>query len=719
MAKFSFNARAHILKLLGDELIGSDKLAVFELVKNSYDADATKVNVTLDIDNGVIIIDDNGTGMSHSTIRNKWLELATNSKRGVNRKRSEKYNRLPLGEKGVGRLAAHKLGRKLELHSKSLDKYEVYFSVDWESLIESSEYIQDAYINLIRVKPQDEKSIFSKTETGTKIIISDLYNTEWNRRDVRSLYKIITSLVTPFKTIDSFSVSFYIPGYEHYISDLRSHSEIIKESIWQFEFLLTNKAVLQYRYTFAPPKNFRSLKNNSSTRKERLTLLPFDEDDQVSRNHKFNGDLLLSPEELDGIGPVSGKIYVFDRRKIVLQQYNHHKEILDYLKTNSGIRLYKSGIRIFNYGEPSDDWLQLNMARINSPSEKIGTNNIIGGISLTAQHCFNLTEKTNREGFDENNSFYMLRHIMKSIMEKFNIIRLDDRKKLDMYLKGVSNPIARKEEKFDSAIESIKVYLDKSLAPESIKGKVHHIETEYKRMRSVFAQSTYAGMNIGLVFHEVEGAVKDLHQFSKTDVSKEVLFSHIQRLADLVEGLNPLLRKDDVKTIDAMKFLQTFIEMKSGRFNKHNVIISIPVIQNEEPSFTFKGGYNLIFAALSNLIDNAIYWSCVKYEMDNKKGRPAISIRCFTDWFQEGPAIVVTDNGEGLDIDEESAILPFVTSRVGGAGLGLYLSEFAMTSVGGKLYFLDDDEKDGIGIDKSIYTGASVAMIFDGGNNGK
>ncbi|MCW6022632.1 ATP-binding protein [Serratia marcescens] len=88
--EIGFKAKAHLLKLLGDELIGNDKLAVFELVKNAYDADASSVEVTLDLDSSeptITVKDIDGCGMSLSDIEDKWLSIGTDSKRGNNKKK--------------------------------------------------------------------------------------------------------------------------------------------------------------------------------------------------------------------------------------------------------------------------------------------------------------------------------------------------------------------------------------------------------------------------------------------------------------------------------------------------------------------------------------------------------------------------------------------------------------------------------------------------------
>lgn len=144
--KHPLRVQSHILRLLGDQLIGHDRLAVFELVKNSYDADASTVSITIDLNevDPCVKVEDNGSGMNLSVITGAWLEVGTDSKRSAqNRKRSKIFNRLPLGEKGVGRLAVQKLGKKLQVITKESNSAEYEFNIDWDVLIGSSKYLND------------------------------------------------------------------------------------------------------------------------------------------------------------------------------------------------------------------------------------------------------------------------------------------------------------------------------------------------------------------------------------------------------------------------------------------------------------------------------------------------------------------------------------------------------------------------------------------------
>ena len=132
-----FKPKARIMLQLGDQLIKNESIALLELIKNCYDADAKVANVIMNsIDNpdtGYIIIEDDGSGMNFKTVKDIWMEPGSDHKEKIflNKERSLKFNRLPLGEKGIGRFGAHKLGYEIELITKKERCPEVYVSIDW------------------------------------------------------------------------------------------------------------------------------------------------------------------------------------------------------------------------------------------------------------------------------------------------------------------------------------------------------------------------------------------------------------------------------------------------------------------------------------------------------------------------------------------------------------------------------------------------------------
>ena len=117
VAKLRFRPRARIIRTIGDQLISGPEAAVIELVKNSYDADATSVTLKffppLEAGRGRITVQDNGHGMTLSDIQDKWMEPATTSKVGT--RRSPSLHRVMMGYKGIGRFAAAKLGGRMAL----------------------------------------------------------------------------------------------------------------------------------------------------------------------------------------------------------------------------------------------------------------------------------------------------------------------------------------------------------------------------------------------------------------------------------------------------------------------------------------------------------------------------------------------------------------------------------------------------------------------------
>ncbi|MBI3521247.1 MAG: ATP-binding protein, partial [Bacteroidetes bacterium] len=186
----NIQAKSHILTLLGEELIGSDSLAIFELVKNAYDADADNINVTfvdLNTPNQKIVIEDDGHGMSPDTIKNVWLTIGTDFKRGNKRKPSKKYGRISLGNKGVGRLAVHKLAREITVETQVKgDLFSSRFSIDWGKLIKSKEYIQELTVDVESIG----ETLFKKG-SGTRIILTDLTTKKWTKPILRELVRKI------------------------------------------------------------------------------------------------------------------------------------------------------------------------------------------------------------------------------------------------------------------------------------------------------------------------------------------------------------------------------------------------------------------------------------------------------------------------------------------------------------------------------------------------
>mgnify|MGYP006368429875 FL=1 len=181
----SFSTHAHIKNIIGKELINDDNVAVMELVKNSYDAGATKViikfkNLVEDKNkqSELIIIDD-GMGMSENDILKKWLNIAYSSKK----ENFTQNNRYQAGNKGVGRFSCDRLGKKLNLYTKQKNGIFIHLKISWKDFEDANRIdiqIQDIPV-LIRELNESEfknETGFDIFEHGTIIQITDL-NEEW------------------------------------------------------------------------------------------------------------------------------------------------------------------------------------------------------------------------------------------------------------------------------------------------------------------------------------------------------------------------------------------------------------------------------------------------------------------------------------------------------------------------------------------------------------
>lgn len=704
-----FRANAHLLKLLGDELIGDDRLAVFELVKNAYDANATSVDVTLNLHNqspNIIIWDHGGFGMTQDDILSKWMEIGTNSKRSNNKVRTPDLNRLPLGEKGVGRLAVHKLGQQLTINTRAKNSIEYKIEIDWPSLIDEANFIEDTRVT---ITPLDNPEFFTKEETGTRIEVGKLNNTYWTRGDLRRLKRLLTSLISPFKTVSDFSVNLSVPEREKDISDMLEAEDIIEKALWTYNFIIDEEGLFSSNYSFNPPQTFKEIaSSNIKTDNSRLELLAPNKEEELARDTAIRDSLLLNKEDLKDIGNISGTFYIFMKTPAVLNAIGSAQLIKEYLKEQSGVRVYRDGIRVFNYGEGKDDWLGLNAGRINMPGQKIDTGMVIGGVDLSLESSEGLKEKTNREGFDENNTYKRFRWIVASVVEDFHLKHRRDREALDAYLKGDVKDASPATTRFTQSVQDIRQTIKKHGLEQEMSNKVNQIESDYLQMREVTLSSGIAGINLAVIFHEVERGVEDLNESIRRTDDYETLRKRAEHLAELLEGFAPLLRRNEQKTFNIKALTQKIVTLNQYRFEHHKIAISCPVNNDESDTFEVTAPFGLLQATLTNLIDNAIHWTSLKAEKENNEYIPAIRIDSLPNWFTEGPALVVMDNGSGFSLTPEEAIQPFKTSRPGGMGVGLYYADKVMETIGGRLQICDPEDLDL----PEAYQGAAVVMIF-------
>ncbi|NJO89974.1 MAG: hypothetical protein HC831_14270 [Chloroflexia bacterium] len=205
-----FTVSARTARLIGQENFANAEGAIIELVKNSYDAEASICVVIVDPVNDCIRILDNGDGMTEKIIRNQWMTIGTDDKKLNFRTKS----RVKTGAKGIGRFALDRLGKSSILVSKTLESEGLVWDVDWNQFENTGAIISDirATLQVGNVNFWDEISEvqkfsgiddslvdFWKEEKGTLISIENLRD-NWDEKSIESLYSNLEILLPPLDT---------------------------------------------------------------------------------------------------------------------------------------------------------------------------------------------------------------------------------------------------------------------------------------------------------------------------------------------------------------------------------------------------------------------------------------------------------------------------------------------------------------------------------------
>lgn len=704
----AFKPRARLLQLLGDQLIGSSKLAVFELVKNAYDADASEVSITLG-DLGTadpwIVVEDDGVGMSLETIQNVWLVPGDDhrEKDRARDQRSPKYHRLPLGEKGVGRFAVHKLGGRVRMTTRAAGNRECQVAIDWAELM-SNRFLEDAPVTVVEREPK----IFKADRTGTRIRIDDLNQKEWTRAEVRDLYRQVTSISSPFSSrTDDFSISFLVPGFQRWISELPDADELMQRAPWRFRFDFDGERI-KYTYDFRGVPGIK-IEPRKITESEPLQIMaerePDDLDAGSAPKAKRSASVLADDSTIHGIGPVKGTLFVFDRDREILSRYAQSRLIERFLDQNGGVRVYRDEMRIYNYGEPGDDWLGLDLRRVNSPSRNLSRNIVIGLVDLNLEESSGLREKTNREGFVENSAYRRLRQVVLGAISVFETERRVDKQRI----RQLTGKAPSTDREVTGPIADVRKVARSKGFLEDIDPSLKRVEQEFRQLREDFLRAGISQVGLAVVFHEVERGIGALATALASGADIPDLKTQVGQLQAVLETSTQLLRKGDKKAYSLKQLLRRARDITTVRFRVHNVQLVCPALEESAPDANPVFAFGLALGAATNIIDNAIHWLKVSVPDDAPPGSRRIFMDVVPDHAGR-PVLVFADNGPGFRDPPEQLVEPFFSRRPDGMGLGLYYANLAMNLNDGELLFPSLEEYD----IPEEFNGAVVAMAFKG-----
>ncbi len=675
-----------MLLLLGDQLIRDPGIAVFELVKNAYDADSPDATVTMSevwsTERGRIIVEDSGTGMDWETVTGVWLEPGTDyrAQQRESGERTQKFHRLPIGEKGIGRFAAHKLGSRIVLVTRKRNCPEIAVDINWQDF-ESEKYLSKVPVSL----KERRAEVFTGTKTGTRIEITKL-RSPWTRGVVRDLARSITSICSPFDEHGSFRPKLTLTDHEDWLEGILTVEQVKEYALFRAQCAIVGKH-LTYSYNFTPLKAMDRVK----PRKKRI-------DGETPLVLSADKKGIIDLDEWH-IGPVRIDLHIFDREpKILALGVTDKKGLKDFLDQAGGIRVYRDGIRVYDYGELGNDWLNLGGRRVNIPTRRISNNLVIGAVSLQLEKSSDLIEKTNREGFVDNEAFRAFRDAVSCAIAHVETERNIDKTRIR---NAYSSPQAK--EPVIETLSELREIVEKRDLVKDLGPYLERIEEDFLVIRDRFLVSASAGLSLSVVIHEVEKGIDELVKA----VEKENASPRVKRLAkhiaDLVEGFGALARRSGATKEKASAMISQAVFNTELRLKAHGITLTSDTNNGD---FEAKCSRRLIVATLMNLIDNSIWWLDNKWGIGGKK---RIYIGTSNE-FSKGPAIVVADNGPGFMDPPEYLIEPFVTRKPDGMGLGLHLADQVMKVQGGQLEFPQPG-------DLSLpngFSGAVVALVFGG-----
>lgn len=696
----SFTITSRILSHLGEDLIKDEGIALLELVKNSYDAGASYCNVDFDFDVfgklQSITIRDDGCGMNLSTIENVWLVVGTPNK--ISQITNPINGRVPLGEKGIGRLGVHKLGDDIHLYSKTKNDPEVFVNIDWTKLDISKE-IDDFKIDY----GISENPLFSKSQTGTKIVINKLKG-EWSNRKLRSVFRDLTTLNSPFGSkSDSFNVE-VTSNKSHIFNGLPDLKAIMGAGMYFAHCVIEGKAITSFQYDFKPwiTLNRISPRSVNQLRDYEYTLI-HNVDKETDNNRIVKKEEILDLSKYR-IGKIELDIIIYEKDNAVFGLMNLEKKSLnDYLRENSGVRVYRDGIRVFDYGEKGNDWLGIDKKRINRSGGSISNNIIIGSVSIDRKTSGDLREKTNREGFIENEAYFAFVDAINYALDLIIIERNKDRSNLMSIYRSSKRSTEPVIGELSEVVDIVKEKVKDENDQQEILTYLYRMRDQYNYVRETLIHSANIGVNLGTAIHELEKQIAAL-KGSVEAGNIENVKSITKILERLVANYSSIILKTSPSKNNISEIVKLVIENNLFRFQDHRIRIFSNYKKVEY--FAILSRTESI-SAITNLLDNSIYW------VSRSKSEGRMIYIYITDSFINGyVTIAVCDNGPGFKMDPSLAVRPFVTGKPldSGMGLGLYIASETLSQMGGKLLIINENEielpdlaKDK-GINKAIVT---------------
>lgn len=654
----------NILSRLGEELSPNPEQGLIELVKNSYDADADFCEVELEhvlVPGGMIRLKDNGDGMTADDILGGFLLLGQSRKK---RDRVTNRGRLPVGDKGLGRLAALRLGQRVLVRSRSKTepKIEHRLEINWQDFDEADS-VDQVNIQIIETPTDLDK--------GTDIEIYDL-KTPFSEADVKRLTREMVLLSDPFGDSNGFNVKLSSEEFKDFAKKVQEKYFVDAEYLLEAEVKDDGTGVCQVENGLGVIEFKMETLSDKKTKKIKAYKTP----------------------------PCKLQIWVFHRGGTFSGKSASITDLKKWLDAVGGVHIYHRGVRVRPYGDPGADWLDMSQMRTSHPEERPSANNVVGRVIIEdPTHQFD--QPTNRVGFVENIAFEQLRTFARDAlnwMADKRLSRLEETRK-------TNTQTARKPSKKIEAFSNLEAALED--LPKEQQQVARDAAIEYAKVREqevlslqedlqLYRSLATAGTTSATLAHEAEKPIDSIKTVAETikrrgqkllpDQYSAEFEPSIKRLHEIRDSLQtyakfPLWHLKSIKRkagrVDIVDTWQKVIEL----FRPVLADRKIEVISNfSDQPLLIQGSIALVEAIAINLLTNS-------ERALTRPNSPMINRKIKISTKIIGLFIVIThtDNGPGIEtLDLDEIWLPG-KSAYGGTGFGLTIVRDSLLDLGGTI----------------------------------
>lgn len=721
--KIKFRPYARLLTMLGDQLIKNERVALVELIKNAYDADASWVKVTFEgFDaqfhgnaNSRIIIEDDGVGMTRDVIENHWANPATPVKL-VGKKRNDrtKKGRIIQGEKGIGRFALLKIGRDITITtrprrstSEFVLKLDVSaYSPDFLDDNDNGLFLEDLSLSLIEVDPAEvirkgnvELGVFieQRKPHGTRIEIGHLSGS-WSHHKVEQVYEDLARVQSLFDAAlhapDEDATEAQPEGgevasrqekdpFELLIYRGQKHEPFGEHRKARLSELLHENTVFQIEGEYREREQtfdftINGIKRKIPLRDAQLTALAV-----FKERFGKRGEVL--DERATDCGPFSFKFYVFDLNADASPRY-HLDEADKKLIREHRIYLYRDGIRVYPYGDPDDDWLLIDVRRGTvRASEFLSNDQVVGVVDISQKDNPKLQDKTSREGLvdmgDATDDFRALLQIFLAWVRKdpYTKYQLDKAKKEDVRVFKAEAVQRSFDEAVAAAAEG---------KAEETREKIAQANRQYKAERRYLVQRAENTEHLAGVGLSVETASHDLMLamgsavraldglMSQTSRGRTIDPEALHRELSAVRGMLSFMEsqmkdmqllfrstKQRRRPLRVREVLDKVERLYRGLMDRAKIEYDV---QEVGPPLIAQTTEAVLLQLFLNLFDNAVFWL--------GPHKPPRRIEVLLDGDRQ--QLVFADTGPGFrEEDRDYLFEPFFSGKgEEGRGLGLYIA---------------------------------------------